>query len=209
MLLDIHSHHAAPYPEGIISVSPTEYKPVEGQLYSVGIHPWATAEEGGVTEEMYAALSRTAADAQVVAIGECGVDIVKGGPMFRQLQLFKRHYELSEELGKPLVIHCVKAYDVILGLKRDLQPKQPWVIHGFRGKPSAAEMLVKAGIGVSFGERFNAESVKVVPDGLLYAETDESALPISDIIAALSASAGRDLAPVVAAAVQAFCRLRQ
>ncbi len=195
MFLDIHSHRNAPYPEGIISVSPENLSPEPDQLYSAGIHPWATAGAGisPLDGEIYAALEKAAASPQVAAIGECGIDILKGGPMFRQLQLFKRHFEISESVGKPLVIHCVKAHDVILGLKRDLQPTQRWIIHGFRGKPATARMLADAEIGVSFGEKFNPESVKAVPDGLLFAETDESRLSVMEIISLLSGASGRDI----------------
>lgn len=196
-ILDLHTHRQPPYPQGVISVEPKAFNTVAGQYYSVGIHPWETLQ--GVPPELYRQLDIAAESPQTLAIGECGVDIVKGGPMFRQLQVFKHHFELSERLRKPMVVHCVKAYDVILGLKRDLQPTQPWIIHGFRGKPAAARMLVEARIGVSFGEKFNPESVKSVPDELIFAETDESPLPIEEIISALSECAGHDLTPAISA----------
>lgn len=47
MILDIHTHHAAPQPLGIIDVSQSDlgtFVPADGQLYSVGIHPWNTVD---------------------------------------------------------------------------------------------------------------------------------------------------------------------
>ena len=41
MLLDIHSHYAALIAgESIWNVEPAVFSPIEGNYYSVGIHPW-------------------------------------------------------------------------------------------------------------------------------------------------------------------------
>lgn len=205
MTLDIHSHRAAPYPEGVVSLLTPREPLLEGQLYSVGIHPWATPTL--VDEDTFHELEHTASRREVVAIGECGVDLLKGGPLFRQLQVFKRQVELSESLRKPLVIHCVKAADIMMGLRRDLEPSQPWIIHGFRGKPELARQLVDKGFHISFGEKFNPDTVMAVPGDRILAETDESVLPIGEIVAALGDAAGRDLLPDIAANTAAVLRL--
>lgn len=197
MIFDIHSHRSAPYPEGVVSLDSLDALLLEGQLYSAGIHPWDTKEMP--SEELFNKLEVLAADPRVVAIGECGVDLQKGGPMFRQLQVLKRQIDLSERLEKPLVLHCVKGADIIMGLKRDLQPRQQWVVHGFRGKPELAAQLVAKGIMLSFGEKFNPDTVKTMPGDMLLAETDDSVLPIEEVISRLSEAAGTDLMPVVAA----------
>ena len=132
----------------------------------------------------------------VAAIGECGYDALKGGPAFRQLQLFKKHVEISEALGKPMVIHDVKGHDIIIGLRRDLAPKQKWAVHGMRNNANVARMLLVAGLWISFGEKFNQDALKMVlqewPERLLV-ETDESQLSIEEIISNISATAGIDL----------------
>lgn len=210
MIIDIHTHKAAPYPEGIVDVSalvadggmPPE---IAGQLYSVGIHPWSTIE--APSDELMRRVEAVAARPDVAAIGEAGIDTVKGGPMFRQLKVFRSMIELSERLRKPLIIHCVKAEDVILGLRRDLAPRQNWLVHGFRKKPQAAAMLLDAGIRLSFGERFNAETLRAVPDSGLFAETDASPLAISDVVAAIAAARGTSpaaLLPLLVANAAAF-----
>lgn len=200
MLIDCHTHKFAPYPEGIISLSTFDQPIEEGQLYSAGIHPWDTAEP--VTEETWTLLETLAENPAVAMIGECGVDLLKGGAMYRQLQVLKRQVDISERVGKPLLLHCVKAADIILGLKRDLKPSQPWIIHGFRGKPAQARQLTDKGIYLSFGEKFNAETVMQMPPGLMLAETDESVLSIEEIVGALSEAADRDLAATLAANLQ-------
>lgn len=197
MILDIHSHREAPYPEGVISLRNFDIPLVENQLYSAGIHPWDAA--GGISDDIFLRLEKLAESDQVVMIGECGVDPSKGGPMFRQLQILKMQIDLSERLRKPLILHCVKSADVIMGLKRDLNPAQPWIIHGFRGKPQQASQLTGKGIYLSFGEKFNPATVLEMPDNMILAETDESILSITEIIGALSEAANRDLTPVIGA----------
>ena len=60
-------------------------------------------------------------------------------------------------------------------------PSQKWIVHGFRGKPQLAGQLLKAGIDLSFGEKFNPESIQITPIERLFIETDESAMPIERI----------------------------
>lgn len=195
MILDIHSHKPAPYPEGVVSLDNLETPMLEKQLYSVGLHPWDSVEE--ISEETFLRMEKIAESPCVAAIGECGVDLLKGGPLFRQLQIFKRQIELSERLKKPLIIHCVKGADIILGLKRDLNPAQPWILHGFRGKPALAGQLTAKGIYLSFGENFNPDTLRQMPEEKILAETDDSILTITEIIESMSNAAGRDLTPQI------------
>ena len=194
--LDIHTHHPAPQPLGVISAAFRDFQPLEGQLYSIGIHPWTT--ESLPSAEDWEDFEKLAALPCIAAIGECGIDKLKGGHLFKQLLVMKRQIEISEKLEKPLIIHDVKAHDVIVGLKRDLNPSQKWLVHGFRAKPTVAKMLTDAGIYLSFGEKFNHESLSVVPRNMLLAETDESPLSIEEIIANLSSTAGFDLTDLIA-----------
>ena len=189
--LDIHTHHPAPRPQAVVSSQIDGFTPWPGQLYSIGLHPWIS--DSVVSKEVWDEFDRLAALPCVVAIGECGIDKLKGGPLFKQLILFKHQIEVSEALQKPLIIHDVKAHDVIVGLKRDLNPSQKWLVHGFRGKPTVAKMLTDAGIYLSFGEKFNPESLPIVPPHMFLAETDESPLSINEIIVALANSLGQNL----------------
>lgn len=204
-ILDIHTHHPAPQPNAVVCTTPDNFNPIEGQIYSVGIHPWDI--QGEISEETWEKLAEAARHPQVGAIGECGIDLVKGGPLFKQMQVMRRQIDLSEEIGKPLVIHCVHAHDIVIGLRRDLKPSQDWLIHGFRGKPTIATMYIDAGFRISFGANFNHDSVGKVPNDRIFAETDESATPIEEIITQLSALKGEDLTPIIARNSSAFLKL--
>lgn len=208
MIIDIHTHRPYPQPEGIISkaLRPDSSETSEMktcQLYSVGMHPWDTqdTEDAG----LFARLEEIAAQPNVAAIGECGIDLLRGAPMFRQLLVFRRHVEISEKLRKPLIIHDVKADDIICGLRRDMKPTQPWCIHGFRGKPAAAMALIRSGCHISFGEKFNPDTLSAMPTERILAETDESTLPVETIIARLSEVKDMDLTEIIRNNSKKFC----
>ena len=192
---DIHTHHPYPQPEAVISTGPDGFIPETGQYYSVGVHPWDTSS--AVAPEIWALLEDAAAQPEVVAIGEAGIDLLKGGLLYLQLQIFRRQVLLSEKTGKPLIIHDVKAHDIISGLKRDLNPRCNWAIHGFRAKPAVAKMFTDKGIYLSFGEKFNSETLKEMPEDLILAETDESTKTIDEIIENLSSAKGKDLSAII------------
>lgn len=184
MILDIHTHHQPPRPEALVCVSPEDFSPVPDQLYSVGIHPWRCEE--GIPDESKELLASVAGMPQVAAIGETGLDILRGGPLFRQINLFRLHVEISERVARPLVIHCVRAHDHIVALHREYKPSMPWIIHGFRGRPAVARILLDEGLWLSCGARYNPLGAAMIPDGRLLAETDESPLQIHEVIEALA-----------------------
>ena len=209
-ILDIHTHHERR--QSVVSLSavqlasqhqdPSEVVLPEGIAYSVGIHPWDTAAD--IPDAAWEMLTAVAEMPQVVAVGEAGIDKLRGGAMFRQLLTFRRHVELSERLRKPLIIHDVKAHDIILGLRRDLALAMPWCIHGFRGKPSVAEMFTRHGIYLSFGVDFNEQTVRAMPQEYILAETDNADTGIETVIASLSAVRSEDMTPMAAANAARF-----
>lgn len=184
--LDIHTHHPAPQPYGVVSATLEDFNPVEGQRYSLGVHPWTV--KAVPDRAFWEEFERKASHPSVVAIGECGIDRIKGAPLFIQMIVFKQQILISEKLGKPMVIHDVKAHDQILGMRKDGDLRQNWVIHGFRGKPTIGKMYTDAGIYLSFGEKYNPETLKSMPRGLILSETDESSLTIQEVISNLSAT---------------------
>lgn len=180
MIRDAHTHNLLSA-DGIISVNPdfTGFDP--SRHYSVGIHPWLTAGED--ITRLVGKLAETAGHEEVIAIGETGIDHLRGGDQQIQENLFRQHIELSERLSKPLIIHNVKGLDTILRLNKEYNPGQPWIIHGFRDNSRVAAQLASRGIYLSLGERFNADVPSAIPPSLILAETDESDMPIESIAA--------------------------
>lgn len=184
MIKDIHTHRIDAR-EAVISVNPWEFNPVEGLYYSVGIHPW---QVGRATDADFDRLAECARSDNVLMIGECGIDKLRGGELSMQTGVLERHIALSEQVCKPLVLHCVRASNELCRLRRVLRPRMPWVVHGFRGNARVAGQLLDAGFYLSYGERFNPEALAITPADRLLAETDESLLPIDEIHRRLAAA---------------------
>lgn len=152
---------------------------------SIGIHPWDLTAEN--SERLWDVLQRElerrkSENRPCVAIGEAGLDKLAAAPMELQVKIFERQVALSEDCRLPLIIHCVKAVDELLAVKKRLAPLQAWIWHGFRGKAQQASQLLRHGFYLSLGEHYSQEAMRAIPASRLFLETDESVLDISDII---------------------------
>lgn len=183
-LIDIHTHNSRPAANSIFNSNCH----IDGRSISIGIHPWHINDDW---QNVFADIATHAMTENVIAIGECGIDTLKSpASMELQEEIFRAHAQLADALRKPLIIHCVKAFDRLVALHKELNPQWAWIIHGFRGKPQQAAQLTKAGLYISLGERFNHESAKAIPTERLFIETDESACPIADIYTAVAQAKG-------------------
>jgi TatD DNase family protein len=176
--IDFHTHQA-PDRQDVVAV-------VDGRD-TWGLHPWR-ADERFVVPDLSGKL----------AIGECGLDGLRGPAMERQEEVFVRQIRLSEELGIPLIIHCVKALERLLALRKELKPKQSWMLHGFRGKPQQLRSLLDAGLFVSFGPQHNEESLRLCPaDRLLLETDDDTSEPIDRLYYNVALERGLELTSLV------------
>ncbi len=187
--VDIHTHQAERLPRAILSVEPHTFSPQEGCVYSVGFHPWHTET---IPADYTKILETTLLHPQVVAVGETGIDRLRGADIERQIEIFLTHIELSETLHKPLIIHAVRSFDRLLALRKKIQPQQPWIIHGYRNNATTARQLLQAGCDLSFGEQFNPEAVATTPIERLWVESDESTLPIATLYRNIATALGCD-----------------
>lgn len=176
-LTDIHTHIAREDSNTAILNIGTDHP--NGRLYSIGIHPWEISNRW---EEDFKSIEQSATKKEVVAIGECGFDTLKSpATKEEQYTVFIKHIELSERVKKPLIIHLVKSTDLLLKAAKEQPHNARWIIHGFRGKPQQAMQLLSAGMYISLGEKFNAETAKIIPLDRLFIESDESSAPLYDI----------------------------
>lgn len=203
MIVDFHTHHpavATPCLVRIESVDPGQFSPRPGCLYSVGLHPWHTLEPH--VEASLRLLARLAAHPQVVAIGETGLDPNRGAPLEEQERLMQRHIAIAEQAGKPLVLHMVRTSQLLLKAMRQWHPSVPWVVHGFRARPTVAQPLVEAGFYFSIGPKHNPRSLQLIPPGRLLIETDDSPVPIGQVAALVAQSTGLTAAQVAGIATR-------
>lgn len=177
---NIHTHSLVHPESEILAQSPDLFPSDKLPVYtSIGIHPWFLTEENA--ESQWKALQKQVSHPSVLAIGEGGLDKLKGPNMELQVKILKQQVALSEEKSLPLIIHCVKAFNELIQLKKELRPHQPWIIHGFRGKEALAIDCIRHGFYLSYGEHFQENALKATPQEKLFIETDESEVPVQEI----------------------------
>lgn len=179
--LDIHTHHQLQSGETSFFSCPMKDWPlIKGNLhYSLEIHPWYLTEENA--EKQCTWLMKTFSQSGVIAIGECGLDKLRGASFSLQLEVFKQCATLAERASLPLIIHAVKCTQELIHFQKELRPSTPWIIHGFRGRKEVAQEYLKHGFYLSFGEYYQEEALRIVPLDRLFLETDESTLSIASI----------------------------
>jgi TatD DNase family protein len=187
--IDIHVHRGHPIEGVYILESLMAHEgllpgDVPGKGYTFGIHPWFLNEEN-YTQHLE--LTRQIAnDPFVIAIGEAGFDKLKGPSLELQRKVFMRQVELSESLRKPLIIHCVRAWEELLSVHKEMRPQMPWMIHGFRGKIKLAEQLLSKGFFLSLWFEFvlkpeSSDLIRALPQKKIFLETDGADVDIRNI----------------------------
>ena len=186
---NIHTHVSVHPESEIRSLAPEELSTDNRSFYvSVGIHPWTLTEENANIQ--WKALHESIKDKRIVAIGECGLDKLKGPSMELQTAVFKQEAALAEDSSLPLIIHCVKAFNELIQLKKEISPCQPWIIHGFRGKLPLALDCIRHGFYLSIGSHFQENTLKTIPLDRLFIETDESEESIGSIYQRIAETKG-------------------
>ena len=187
---NIHTHIAKHPANEILSADVSSFSAIgKNEFLSVGIHPWYLDD----AENQLDLLRKAIENKQVVAIGECGLDKLKGPSMDLQTTVFKKQIALSEEYHLPMIIHCVKAYNELIQIKKSTHPHQPWIIHGFRGKEALAKECILHGFHLSFGAYYQEDALRAVPVEKLFVETDESDMTIEEIYLRIAHTRGIEL----------------
>ncbi len=150
-----------------------------GVWSSAGIHPNHAGEaQSGDWDEIV----RLAAESRVVAIGETGLDLYwKDVPLAVQQDYFDRHIRLSQQTGKPLVIHLRETATEIYTMLADARKRGPLagIMHSFTGTAEQAAQFLDLGLHISFAgmvtykksDDLRAVAAKI-PAGRLLVETD-------------------------------------
>ena len=170
---------------------------IEQQTVSIGIHPWFIDRQ--TIEQSLRCMQALCEHANVIAIGECGLDKCIQTDLSIQMNVLNRQIDLSERFDKPLIVHCVRAFNELLQLHKQLRPTRPWIVHGFVGKAPLAKQLVNHGLYLSFGKALLDQhshaisALQAIPLEQFFLETDDSACEISEIYTATAKILDLDL----------------
>tara|TARA_R110000868_G_scaffold243900_2_gene500018 strand:+ start:4497 stop:5153 length:657 start_codon:yes stop_codon:yes gene_type:complete len=155
-------------------------------FYSIGIHPWFINEERLETD--LGIIKSKLQEPNCLAIGECGLDRRIEIPMELQQTVFEKQLLLAQEFNKPVVLHCVAAFQEVIETKKRLQISVPMIIHGFSKNAHVAKLLIDNGFYISFGKYLlrNPELETVfhsIPNDRFFLETDTVAETIDEVYA--------------------------
>jgi TatD DNase family protein len=149
---------------------------IEGVFATAGMHPHDAsdfdAEAGARIEELLH-------DPRVVGVGECGLDFFRmRSPVDAQVRTLEAHIALSNESGKPLVVHVRDAWPEVLGVL-DEGSAERVVIHCFSGDAQIARECAARGYWLSFAGNVTypknehlRQAVAAIPLARLLVETD-------------------------------------
>jgi len=186
IFFNLHTHHFTNQKDvlEIVNQYPQEFDALVTTSYSIGIHPWFIVEDR--IDEDLQILEVKLMDKNCFAIGECGLDKRIEIPMALQQMVFEKQLALAEKHQKPVIIHCVAAFQEIIAIKKKLNTTVPMLIHGFTKNIEVADELIKNGFYLSFGKFLilNKELELVfnsIPNNRLFLETDSSELDIKVI----------------------------
>ena len=148
---------------------------------AIGVHPQVVPEldrgevSGDLTEQLLPAIEASGA----IAVGECGLD---GATPHRDYQeeLFRAHIRAARIVGKPLVIHVLRAHDIAAKiLKEERAHEVGGVMHSYSGGEHLIPIYRALNLCFSFAgpvtypnARKPVAALRAVPAELLLAETD-------------------------------------
>jgi len=136
----------------------------------------------------YEFFKKLAESKKVVAVGECGLDLLYGETeekMESQRNEFIKQIKFANEIEKPLMIHCRDLYKELTGLlvtHYQLPIIYPPIIHSFRGTIEEAKIFLELGCYFTFGGVITfppkknrilyADVIREIPIDHLFSETD-------------------------------------
>jgi TatD DNase family protein len=163
--------------------------------YSYGIHPWHINDDHEYELERLADMAR---EKRCLAIGECGLDKMSTVDFELQEKVFVAQIKIANKLKKPLIIHCVKAFNELINCLNLNDNTVPVIIHGFNNNENIARILTAQGYYFSFGKALlgydsnAAKALKAVGRKRFFLETDDADLSIKYVYMKASELLGID-----------------
>lgn len=173
--IDFHTHQS--FRENIIQIKNYDFDDISPYpFHSIGHHPWR------IEDSLRKLDDQLFYHENCIAIGESGLDKAINLPLSQQISVFKKDIALAQSLNKPMIIHCVKAYQECLRLLNGVTA----IFHGFNKHEQLAHQIIRNQHVVSFGAALlKHERLQhlwtTLPLTQVVLETDESDVEIEEI----------------------------
>lgn len=118
-----------------------------------GLHPWYLRS---VPPDWYELLTDFLRRFPNALVGETGLDKARRPyiPPEYQKEIFLRQCHLAQDLDRPVILHCVRAWGMLLDiLKNERLPAPGFLCHGFDAPAEHLPVLLKSGAWFSLGPR--------------------------------------------------------
>lgn len=164
--------------------------------YSYGLHPWYIEES--TYENYIRKLEIKANEKRCIAIGECGLDKLSKVDFTLQEKAFVEQIRIANHYKKPLIIHCVKAFNELINCLNHNDNQVPVIIHGYNNNENIARVLLDNGCFFSFGkallgyESNAAKTIINIGRKNFFLETDDADISIKYIYRKASELLGID-----------------
>jgi TatD DNase family protein len=173
---NFHTHQTTNQPNvlELVNQYPQDFE-ASIPFYSIGIHPWYIKEDR-IDDDLKIIEDKLQTE-NCLAIGECGLDKRIEVPLDLQISIFEKQLILAEKYKKPVVIHCVAAFQEVIAIKKKMKISVPMIVHGFSKNSQVADQLIKERFYLSFGKYLlrNPELKTVfgqIPNDRFFLETD-------------------------------------
>ncbi len=137
----------------------------DGVIPSIGLHPWyLNTVDVGWKETL-----KSCVDSTMCAVGEIGLDRwIKGYDIDAQTDAFLFQYRLAQERGRPVSIHCLRAWGLLLELlEKEGVSETGFLLHSYGGPKEMVEAFVALGARFSFSGYFALENQQRKRDAFL------------------------------------------
>ncbi len=189
MLLDIHTHNMTQ--DAVVSVKSFSgsFETIPNNIFfSAGLHPWFLQKETAV--EQLSELESLMFNENMIAVGECGLEKACATDFDLQKQIFAAQIEFAKKYQKPLIIHCVRAFDEVMQLLEQKEFNQPVIFHGFNKSIELAKRIIAKNYFLSFGKDLLkprlAQVFQSLPADCFLLETDDADMSIEEIYSTAS-----------------------
>lgn len=144
-----------------------------GIVAGVALHPNEAPRlaSAGVFDESWAEIEILAADPNVRAVGETGLDHFRTGEVGRPAQerSFRLHIDLAKRLAKTLVIHDRDAHADVLRVVDEEGAPERVVMHCFSGDAAFAQECLDRGFWLSFAGTVTFKNAAPLREALVLA----------------------------------------
>jgi TatD DNase family protein len=177
MQFDIHTHRIDKSYQCLFN---SELSAAENGFFSAGIHPWKADQWSSETK---GELTHLIAHPNCVAVGEIGLDKLKGPSLQIQLKCFEEQLLVAETSKVPVILHSVRSWNEIR--IKATNSSVPIIWHGFN-RVKLLDDVIASGLCVSLGKDLLInislqDAIRNAPIDRIFLETDDSPIQIDAV----------------------------